>query len=125
MKKKKRSDQVGHQNGNIKYTSILIIITFFSMSCSSIKRNIDYDDVEAIKFWYISKYIETDIPITNCANIVYDTLINKDTIITDRIVIEKYITEINRLKPVNKHINYDLRVASAIKFKEGKQENMG
>jgi hypothetical protein len=29
------------------------------------------------------------------------------------------------LKPVNKHINYDLRVASAIKFKEGKQENMG
>jgi hypothetical protein len=122
----KKIDLLGHLNGN-KYIYYLLIIplSILSISCSINKNIIDYTDVESIKYWYINKYIETFIPITNCADIVYDTLINKNTIINDRIVIKQYIEAINRLKLTKRHISYDLRVASAIKFKDSKRENIG
>jgi hypothetical protein len=125
MKKKKEIDQHGHQSGKIVLI-ILFIIIFIPISCSLNKNIIDHNDVEAIKFWYLSKGLLTIAAIEDCADVVYHFKESmKDTIISNRSVIKQYIEVINRLKPSKKRINYDLRVASAIKFIDNKKENMG
>lgn len=86
-------------------------------SCSTTYQCIDQNNVEYIKFWYYPKGVHTPIAITDCGEIVYDTQINKDTIIYDREIIQKYILLINKLKPIKKNTNYDLRVTSLIKTK--------
>jgi hypothetical protein len=103
---------------------VVILLPFLSVCCSNSKNIIDYNDVESMRFWYISKDIEFNHSITNCGSIVRDTLINKDTIITDRTAIERYITVINRLKPSKGPINYDLRVTSLIRFKDKREDLM-
>jgi len=103
---------------------MIISLSFLLAYCAENKNLINDKDVEAVRFWYIFKNIEFNIPVTNCGYIVRDTSANKDTIITDRRAIERYITAINRLKPSKKHINYDLRVTSLIRFKDKREDLM-
>ncbi len=126
MKKETNKEELGHRNYNKWCINlyVVILVSFLCTCCSENKHAIDHNDVKAVRFWYINKNTLTSIPITNCGRIIRDTLINKDTIITDRATIERYIRAINRLKPSKTPGNYDLRVTSYIRFKDKREDLM-
>lgn len=117
----RKKEKLGLQNG-FKYYSgcLLIFISILMSSCVASKKMISYNDVDAIRFWYLPKHILTPASIIDCGDIVYDTLVNRDTVITDQSIIKRYVSIVNNLKPFKKIHNYDLRVTSLIKTKKEK-----
>lgn len=116
--------KVGPQSNIRRFYPIIVLVMLLSnTSCVSTKTFVDYEDVEAVKFWYLPQWVETPVSIGNCEEVVQFTELNRDTVISDPVFIKQYVDIINKLKPSGKELNYDLRVASLVKFK-GNPENM-
>lgn len=98
---------------NVLY--VFIVLSILITSCKSNKFAINSSEVKSVHFWFVGD-IESPIPIEDCAEIVY-MQDNHDTIITDRKVIERYVSIINRTKPIDPKLYYDLRVSSLIRMK--------
>ena len=95
------------------------VIVFGMLSCStrpignSIVAQLDYQDVDSIRFWYICPGTLTPIPLTfESIARVNDT--TKDTLLTDRETIRKFITYLKELEPTGSNLSRDYRVASRI-----------
>lgn len=117
MKERRKYGLQNHQN---KYLLVYMLL-LFTTSCRNDNGLINFNDVDSIKFWYISKGVCTPISTTDCGGVL--DLDPKDTIITDKEVIRRYIYIVNRLKPINPNANYDLKVSSWIKMKKIGKEN--
>ncbi len=114
-----------------KYCTCLYMLSLLTLlgACASRKTTshkilIVPEDVEAIKFWYFSPGGDFGY---DGGDIVF-TLHRRDTLITDRRVIERYAALLNRLDSTAPNTYYGLQVASAFKFKEKegkKRKNLG
>ena len=85
-------------------------------SCKSNRFLIDSNEVENVNFWFIGD-VDTDIPITDCIDIVLMEEQNHKIIIRDRKVIERFVALVNQLRPTDPDSNYDLRVSALIRLK--------
>lgn len=83
-------------------------------SCRSNPLSIDSNDVENVNCWFIGD-VDTNVPITDCMDIVLDTNDNHKTIIRNRKDIERFVDLVNQLKPVNSDYHIDLRVSALIR----------
>lgn len=119
MSKEKR--KYGLQNHKIIYCyGSLMLLLLIITSCKSNQYAINSNEVDSIHFWFVGE-IDTHHDITDCTAMLY-MQDNHDTIITDRKVIERYVSIINRSKPINPNLRYDIRVSSLIKMKQVKGE---
>lgn len=112
MKKRKK---FGLQNHNyvFVYAILLAVLSLFFYNLKGKKQWINYKDVKYIRFWYIDKCVITDCALTDC-NDVLNMDCCKDTVITDKMIIYRYISIINQLQSIEPSCGYDLRVTSII-----------
>lgn len=123
MREKRKCGLQNHKNNCLLVcVSFLFLIT----SCRTNNELINFKDVESIKFWYISKGMCTLSSIRDCGGVL--NLDPKDTVITDKEVIRRYVSIVNQLKPIDPNANYDLSVSSWIRMKkigEEKRQSIG
>lgn len=97
------------------YNTVCILLLLMLTSCGSNKYALKSSEIEYIHFWFVGD-IDTSIAIQDCEDILR-MQDHHDTIITDRKVIERYVSIINHTKSIPPNSNYDLRVSSLIKMK--------
>ena len=88
-------ENVGYLNRLFLYGVFCTLFPLVGTSCSTTKNLIDANDIDYIKFWYMPKWIETPNAIRDCADIVYDTCVTKDSVIMDRKIIREYVKAVN------------------------------
>ena len=115
-------ENVGYLNRLFLYGVFCTLFPLVGTSCSTTKNLIDANDIDYIKFWYMPKWIETPNAIRDCADIVYDPCVTKDSVIMDRKIIREYVKAVNKLKILKKELGYDLRISSLIVFKENRKK---
>ncbi|SHF89610.1 hypothetical protein SAMN05444349_1442 [Bacteroides faecichinchillae] len=122
----KRKEKYGHQNHKKIYLIVYILLLVVT-SCKTNNELINFNDVESIKVWYISKEVCTMVPFRDCGAILRMED-SRDTVISDKDIIKRYVSIVNRLKPINPEAYYDLRVSSWIRMKkigEEKRQSIG
>ena len=113
------------QKGNKTYMNIykyFIRITMLlgMLSCStrpignSIVAQLDYQDVDSIRFWYMAPGLVFCAPVQNFKNLARVDDTTKDTLLTDRETIRKFITYLKELEPTGSKLRRGYRVASRI-----------
>lgn len=104
------------RNHNEMHCLCILLLGLFVASCRSNPLSIDSNDVENVNCWFIGD-VDTNVPITDCMDIVLDTNDNHKTIIRNRKDIERFVDLVNQLKPVNSDYHIDLRVSALIRLK--------
>lgn len=106
-----------HQfNGQSNKLLFLISVSIFATSCGK-NIYVEASDVEAIRFFYLPKGVETIAALSDYKDVLTITDLVQDTVIYDRRLIDQYIGFINKLKP-KKVRNNDFRTYSLVKFKD-------
>ena len=90
------------------YGGSLFLLLLFITSCKSNQFLIDSNEVENVNFWFIGD-VDTDVPITDCLHIVFGNDSHK-TIIRDRKIINRRVSSLIRLKPINGERRPDIKV---------------
>ena len=103
------------------YCGLLFLLLFFMTSCKTNQFLIDSNEVEYVHFWFVGD-IDTNHALENCEDVVFMQE-SHDTIMRDRRIIERFVSVINRSKPINPKSNYDLRVSSLVRLKPINGEN--
>lgn len=102
-------------NGKIFKLLFIIFIVISTTSCSRTVY-VNVESVEAIRFFYLPKGVETQRAVCDYRDVRTFTNIVQDTIIYDRKIISQYVGYVNKLRPA-KQRNNDFRIYSIIKFK--------
>lgn len=97
---------------------LFIVIGMVASSCSK-AIYINATDVDAIRFVYLPKGVET-LAIRDYRDVYGYSDVLKDTTIYNHQIIEQYIGYLNKLK-VRKTQDNDFRIYSIIKFKNSKE----
>ena len=103
----------------MKTNSLLVVINVICLtilSCSG-SRSINPEQVDHIVFFAWPKNVETPNAINTFELLTVDNWA-KDTIISDRIIINVFVEQINSLKPCKPKVS-DYRSAAVIKMKDG------
>ena len=106
-------------NGAIFKLLFIIVIAICTTSCSRAVY-VNVESVEAIRFFYLPKGVETQCAVCDYRDVRTFTNIVQDTIIYDRKIISQYIGYVNKLRPKRQR-NNDFRTYSIIKFKNNNQ----
>ncbi|WP_196012685.1 hypothetical protein [Alistipes onderdonkii] len=112
---KRKYEMIPVFNGEIFKSWFIICIAICTASCSRAVY-VNLESVEAIRFFYLPKGVETQHAVCDYRDVRTFTNIVQDTIIYDRKIISQYIGYVNKLRPV-KQRNNDFRIYSIIKFK--------
>lgn len=113
---RKERNLYGLRNHKKHYSwGLLFLLLFCMTSCKTNRFLIDSSEVEYVHFWFVGD-IDTHHAITDCETVVFMDD-HHDTIIRDRRIIKRFISVINRSKPINPNSNYDLRVSSLVRLK--------
>lgn len=107
----------GLLNTKLFYYSFLLLIFFYSCKIN----RIDEKDYKSIKIAYLPRGLNPNMEISNCNDIFSHSELLRDTIITNEIFIEKFISCVNKLKKSPILHNADFRIICLLK-NEKKQE---
>lgn len=105
-------------NGLSSKLFLFIVTSLFASSCSK-AIFINASDVDAIRFVYLPKGVET-LAIRDYRDVYGYSDVLQDTTICNRQIIERYIGYLNKLK-ARKTQDNDFRIYSIIKFKNSKE----
>lgn len=109
------------KNIHIIYKFLLYnVIAFGMFSCSisatttPIVSQLDCRNVDSVRFWYICPGTLTQISLSTFESIAEVDDTTKDTLLTDRETIRKFITYLKELRPTGSKLRGNYRVASRI-----------
>lgn len=96
---KRKYEMIPVFNGEIFKSWFIICIAICTASCSKAVY-VNLESVEAIRFFYLPKGVETQHAVCDYRDVRTFTNIVQDTIIYDRKIISQYIGYVNKLRPV-------------------------
>jgi len=97
----------------------LFTLTLFSTSCNT-SKNLNCDDVQALKFAFLPKGLNSAKAISDCEGILSYIPNVMDTIITDQKTICRFTKLVNDLAESENQVNEDYRIICLIFIKDSK-----
>lgn len=106
-------------NGNLYHLSYSLMIVFFTCFCTPKDfKIIDTKNVMHIYFGAVPYGIETPFDIEDPSQILgWDEY--RDTLITDSVTINRFVSLVNSLKPAKEKAGLDIRIIASITTTEG------